>query len=294
MICAIVYLKEGEKMEFQAEIIRAIQSVASPALDIIFEAITMLGEEFFIIFIATFIYWCFNKEMGYWICWCLSFGNLVVSSLKCAFMVERPIGYEGIRTLREHTATGYSFPSGHTHAATNFFASIARAVNRKRFWTLAIIVPALVGLSRLYLGVHWPMDVVGGYIIGFALPLLLWLLYRKYAHHKAIMFFISTIAFLPFAFIVEMNTSYWKSFGFALGIAIGAFIETKFIRFEIDGVPAKKKAIRYIGGILIVVAVYLGMKALLPTGNIYSFIRYLCIPVAATAVWPAIFKKFNF
>ena len=51
-------------MEFQAEIIRAIQSVATPALDIIFQAITMLGEDFFIIFVATFIYWCFNKEMG--------------------------------------------------------------------------------------------------------------------------------------------------------------------------------------------------------------------------------------
>ena len=63
LLCYI-WNKEGEIMEFQAEIIRAIQSVASPALDIIFEGITMLGEDFFIIFVATFIYWCFNKEMG--------------------------------------------------------------------------------------------------------------------------------------------------------------------------------------------------------------------------------------
>ena len=63
-LCYIL-IKEGETMEFQAEIIRAIQSVATPALDIIFQGITMLGEDFFIIFVATFIYWCFNKEMGY-------------------------------------------------------------------------------------------------------------------------------------------------------------------------------------------------------------------------------------
>lgn len=281
-------------MEFQAEIIKAIQSVASPALDVIFEAITMLGEDFFIIFVATFIYWCFNKEMGYWICWCLSFGNMVVSSTKAIFAVERPIGYEGIRTLREHTATGYSFPSGHTHASANFFTAIARAVNRKRFWTLAVVVPALVGLSRMYLGVHWPMDVAAGYIIGFGLPLILWLIYRKYARQKALIFFISTILFVPFFFIFPEDTTLWKSIGFALGVAIGAFIETKFIKFEIDDVPVKKKAIRYIGGIVLVLVVYLGMKALLPTGPIYSFIRYLCIPLAATAVWPAIFKKFDF
>ena len=281
-------------MEFQADIIRAIQSVASPALDFIFEAITMLGEDFFIIFVATFIYWCFNKEMGYWMCWCLSLGNLFVSSLKVMFAVERPIGVEGIRTLREQTATGYSFPSGHTHASANFFTSIARAVNRKRFWTLAIIIPALVGLSRLYLGVHWPMDVLGGYIIGLGLPLLLWLLYRRYAPKKAIMFLISTAVFIPFLFIYSDNTSLWKNFGFALGVAIGAFIETKFIKFEIDDIPAKKKAIRYVGGIVLILIVYLLPKALLPTGAIYSFIRYLLIPVAATALWPAIFKKYKF
>ncbi len=281
-------------MEFQADIIRAIQSVASPALDFIFEAITMLGEDFFIIFVATFIYWCFNKEMGYWMCWCLSLGNLFVSSLKVMFAVERPIGVEGIRTLREQTATGYSFPSGHTHASANFFTSIARAVNRKRFWTLAIIMPALVGLSRLYLGVHWPMDVLGGYVIGLGLPLLLWLLYRKYAPKKAIMFLISTAVFIPFLFIYSDNTSLWKNFGFALGVAIGAFIETKFIKFEIDDIPAKKKAIRYVGGIVLILIVYLLPKALLPTGAIYSFIRYLLIPVAATALWPAIFKKYKF
>ena len=281
-------------MEFQAEIIKAIQTVASPALDIIFQAITMLGEDFFIIFVATFIYWCFNKEMGYWMCWCLSLGNLFVSTVKVAVKLERPIGYEGIRTLREHTAPGYSFPSGHTHASANFFTAIARAVNRKRFWTLAIIVPALVGLSRLYLGVHWPIDVIGGYVIGLGLPLILWLFYRKYARHKAIMFLISSLAFLPFGFIFGADNSFWKSFGFALGVAIGAFIETKFINFEIDDIPAKKKAIRYIGGIVLILIVYLGMKAILPEGPLYSFIRYLCIPLAATALWPAIFKKFKF
>jgi hypothetical protein len=210
------------------------------------------------------------------------------------FAVERPIGYEGIRTLREHTAPGYSFPSGHTHASANFFTSIARAVNRKRFWTLAIIMPALVGISRLYLGVHWPMDVVCGYALGLLIPLLLWKVYKKFSERKAFLFLLSTLVYVPFFFVCGDDKSFWKSFGFALGVAIGALIEQKFIKFETKGITIKQKVFRYIGGIAVVLIVYLGMKAICPEGHFFSFIRYFCIPLAATAAWPAVFKKFGF
>ena len=54
-------------MEFQVEIIKSIQSVESPALDVIFQIITMFGEELFLIPIVALIFWCINKEMGYWL-----------------------------------------------------------------------------------------------------------------------------------------------------------------------------------------------------------------------------------
>ena len=115
-------------MEFQAEIIRAIQSVASPALDAVFQIITVIGEELFLLPVAALLFWCVNKELGYWICWCAAQGNLLVNTVKGIFKVERPIGYEGIRTLRAQTATGYSFPSGHTQSCANLFTALARAV----------------------------------------------------------------------------------------------------------------------------------------------------------------------
>lgn len=280
-------------MEFQAEIIKAIQSVASPALDIIFEAITMLGEKLLLVPIIALIYWCVNKEMGYWLCWCVSFGNLVVNSIKGIFKVQRPIGYEGIRSLRESTATSYSFPSGHTQASANLFTGIARAVNRKRFWIIAVVLPFFVGLSRLYLGVHWPTDVICGYAIGILIPILLWFIYRKLAKHKPLLFLCSTLIFTPFCFMTGDVADFWKALGFGIGLSIGAFIETKFIKFEIDNVPKKKLALRFVIGMALVLAVYLAMKLLLPSNNIVAFVRYVCIPFVATAVWPYFFKKFN-
>ncbi len=279
-------------MEFQAEIIKSIQSVASPALDIIFQIITMFGEEFILIPIVALIYWCINKEMGYWLCWCSAMGNLVVNSVKGIFKIERPIGLEGIRTLRESTATGYSFPSGHTQNAANVYTALARAVNRKRFWAIAIILPLLVGVSRLYLGVHWPMDVAAGYFIGICVPLVLWLIYRRLANHKSLLFLISSLIFTPFCFMTGDIADFWKSFGFAVGLAAAAYIETKFINFEVEG-SIKTKTIRFCVGMLLVVAVYGSMKLLLPSGNVIAFVRYFCVPVTAIAVCPAVFKKLH-
>ena len=277
-------------MEFQAEIIRAIQSVASPALDVVFQIITVIGEELFLLPVAALLFWCVNKELGYWICWCAAQGNLLVNTVKGIFKVERPIGYEGIRTLRAQTATGYSFPSGHTQSCANLFTALARAVNRKRFWILAFVLPLLVGISRLYLGCHWPMDVAASYAIGICLPLLLWLLYRKFANHKALLFLISTLIFAPFCLMRGTIADFWKSFGFAVGLSAATYIETKFIKFSVEG-TLKQRALRFAIGLVLIVLAYLPPKLLLPANNLTAFCRYLIIPIVAIAVWPAIFKK---
>lgn len=279
-------------MEFQAEIIRAIQSVASPALDVIFQIITIMGEELFLLPVAVFLFWCVNKELGYWICWCAAQGNLLVNSVKGIFKVARPIGYKGIRTLRASTATGYSFPSGHTQSCANLFTALARAVNRKRFWILAFVMPLLVGISRMYLGCHWPMDVGVSYVIGICLPLILWLFYRKFAHHKAVLFLISALIYAPFCFMQGNIADFWKSFGFALGIAAATFVETKFINFSVEG-TVKQKALRFVIGLALIVLVYLPPKLLLPATNPVAFLRYFVIPIVAIDVWPALFKKFG-
>ena len=263
-------------------------------LDAIFEFITMFGEEIIMFLLITFVFWCVNKKLGYWLCWCVSLGNILVNSVKGVVKAERPIGYEGIRTLREHTATSYSFPSGHTQAATNLYYSLARAFNKKIFWIVAAVLPVLVGVSRLYLGVHWPADVVCGYAIGCIIPLAFWKLFNKFSNRIPLLFFISTVIFIPFCLMTGDVYDFWKSMGFGIGFAVASYIETKYINFEIEGVSFKKKLLRFVGGIILLVAVYYGMKLALPKSNIVGFVRYLCVPLTAIALWPAIFKKFKF
>ncbi|HXK76973.1 MAG TPA: phosphatase PAP2 family protein, partial [Oscillospiraceae bacterium] len=200
-------------------------------------------------------------------------------------------GVEGIRVLRASTATGTSFPSGHTQAGANFCTALARATGRRRFYILAAVVPPLIAVSRLYCGVHWPTDVLAGLAIGILLPLLLWRLYRRILPNRRPLFFLGlTLIFIPFLFLKGDVTDLWKSFGFSLGIAAGNFLEQKYVRFETGG-RFGKLALRFLIGMGIVLVFEAGLKAVFPEGNLFSLIRYSILPIVMLAGWPALFKK---
>ena len=113
---------------------------------------------------ALIIYWCVDRVQGYWILANCVSGFMVNNTLKLAACVYRP----WIRDPRIvpppaalKSATGYSFPSGHTQFAASFFGSVA-IYNRKKYWQLiapCIFCILLTGFSRNYLGVHTPQDV---------------------------------------------------------------------------------------------------------------------------------------
>ncbi len=108
-------------------------------------------------------------------------GTLVFTGLKLLFHRPRPVDMLV-------PATGYSFPSGHAFMATVFYGlliylvwteSQSRAV-RAVATTLGALMIALIGMSRIYLGVHWMTDVMGGFLAGFV-----WLCLSLAAAHFA-------------------------------------------------------------------------------------------------------------
>ncbi len=153
-------------------IIQYIQTFQSPALDLFFQGVTFLGEETFILLFFTVLYWTVDKQMAQFIGLSFFISLCVNTSIKEILHLPRPIGLEGIRSLRVHTATGFSFPSGHTQAVTSLASSVAVYMKKRSITILAITIIILVGLSRLYLGVHWPTDVLGGIILAL---LITWL-----------------------------------------------------------------------------------------------------------------------
>ena len=272
----------------ELEILRHIQSIANPFLDFLFQLITICGEQIVLISIIAVIYWTLDKKFGEYIAYSVLTSVLLNNTIKDIFKMKRPIGEKGIRTLREQTATGYSFPSGHTQSASSFYGAIAIYLKKRAMDIIATIMIILIGFSRLYLGVHYPKDVIVGGILGILTSLICYKLYNKF-ENKMLLYVITFVIFIP-ALTFAHSADFIKGMGTYLGFIIGIYIEKKYVNFSVE-TSNGNKIIRVLLGVLILLVLQVGLKYILPGGTIFSFIRYLLISSIAIGVYPMVFKK---
>lgn len=163
---------EKEAFAFDKTILLWIHSFANPTLDRIMLFITSLGDPNTVVVIATIslalLLWRrYYQEAKTFAIDCI--GGVVLSyGLKLVFGKTRPDLWQS-----PITETSYSYPSGHALGSTILYGFLAYIVATRYpqfswlIYTLAGLLIFAVGLSRLYLGVHWPTDIIGGYCIGF-------------------------------------------------------------------------------------------------------------------------------
>ena len=144
-------------------------SIRTPWLNGPVEAITHLGDHGYLWVALTLVLLIIPKTRRIGLASLLSLvicyvtGNLILKNL-----IARTRPYEVVEGLKllVKPEPSFSFPSGH---ASNGFASawaIYRTVGKKRWGALALVAAGLIALTRLYVGVHYPTDVVAGVILG--------------------------------------------------------------------------------------------------------------------------------
>lgn len=214
------------------------------------------------------------------------------------------------------TATGYSFPSGHTTNATTFFAgSVLRGKLSKGLSTVLIICLLLVGFSRNYLGVHSILDVIFAIIFTLIVLLVFSKLFDKLENNPNLDILISVVGIIISILVViySLTKSYpldydaagklivdpailtidtFKYAGFAVGIFFSWPIERRFIKFLTDG-TVETKVLRFISGFIgleFIINVILPLIGETPIGG---FLQYFLVMVFVMLIYPIIFKFFE-
>lgn len=291
---------------------------------------TFLGSEEFFLVALPLIYWCVDASAGLRIGTIVLFSGGVNEILKLSMHGPRPYWYS-TQVKAFLSETSFGVPSGHAQIATGLWGMAAAQIKRPWAWATAIFIIFIIGISRIYLGVHFPHDVLLGWAIG---ALVLWGFVRAWdrvaawARRKSLgqqvglAFAISMILLifgllgfgtlrgwvLPAQWLANAQqagvadmpapaslsntiTSAAVLFGMLAGLA---WMNTQG-GFNTSGKTWQRIA-RLIPGILGVLVLYLGLRAIFPSGDafipyVFRYIRYALIGFWISAGGPWVFQK---
>lgn len=287
--------------------------------------ISSLGEFEVYLALIPLLYWCIHKKYGKYMAYLLSIAGVLNAVLKHGLRQPRPFWLDD--SLKIVDEEGYGLPSAHAQLTIIIFALIAFWVRRPVVWFLTVLLIFLMGLSRVYLGLHFVHDV----LIGFALGLLLllgypiWMRYFRLrflnrilgqrllvvilvptlfvAIYVGLLFLIgepdlevSWAAFVPDAEVTAYE-EWARALGILAGLGIGFIMEASRIYFVVDG-SWQKRLLRYALGMAIMLALWLGLGALFPDEPLWlaiplRLIRYLILGLWAAYYAPWLFVRLN-
>ena len=165
-------------MNLDEALFRALNQAGSNlGLDAFMVGLTVLGMTYILVFAGPVLWWRKHRELGFDVIVLIIISDLVAEGLKLVIMRERPFSVlDDVHTLSWGpftTASTFSMPSGH---ASRMFAMATLVAFGTKRWVgaSALILAALVGLSRIYLGLHWPSDVLLGALLGILLAIVMY------------------------------------------------------------------------------------------------------------------------
>lgn len=126
---------------------------------------SFLGSERFFLLVMPFLYWCLDSALGIRVGVMLLLSNGINHTLKLIFHEPRPFWYT--RAVGAYAfESSFGIPSGHAQNAAGVWGILAAKVKRRWFSILAILIIFIIGMSRIYLAVHFPQDVILGWVLG--------------------------------------------------------------------------------------------------------------------------------
>ncbi|NJN99545.1 MAG: phosphatase PAP2 family protein [Anaerolineales bacterium] len=228
-------------LDWGLQVVLWFQHYSSPWLDLPFTTFTLMGEELFYLLVLPGLYWCINRHLGARLTLLFLLSAYLNAGAKFIVNQPRPFEYDP-RVRQLATAPGGGLPSGHAQNAVVVWGYLATQLRRAWAWWLAGLLVIFISLSRLYLGVHFPTDLLGGHVIGAALLLFfLWLepAAETWLKAKGLIWQLGLALVFPTLFALLFPTDEGITVSAVmLGLAVGLVLERHWLGFEVDGPPA--------------------------------------------------------
>lgn len=306
------------------EFLRLLEGFRFPALTGFMSAITYLGDETCFMALALLVFWCIDKRRGYFVFAVGIMGSIINQYLKLWFRVPRPWvidpDFHAVESAVEG-AGGYSFPSGHTQTAVGTYGALGISTGKKWLKWLCAALIIIVPFSRMYLGVHTPLDVGASYLVGGGLALALYFCCFKNEERFArnTKYVLAALIAVALAYAVFVFTYSFPADidphnmaggtknactlgGTSLALVLIYFYDKKKLNFSTEA-PLAGQILKYVIGLLLVVGLKSGLKPLLNgllglflegavRDNISNFLRYFLMSAFAGCVWPYSFPFF--
>ena len=296
------------------EFLYLLESIRIKGLNEFMLLITQMGEETAFLVTALVLFWCIDKYKGYYILSVGFIGTISNQFLKLIFRIPRPWIIDSDFSILEQAreaASGYSFPSGHTQSAVGTFGGIAYIFKSKWVRCIAVTIAVLVAFSRMYIGVHTPLDVFVSVAIAMLLvvilkPLVLDNFRRTFPYLFAVMLTISIVflcyvEFYRFPVDIDMHNlesgikNAYTLLGCLIGLLVVYIVDEKWLNFSTEAIWWAQ-ILKVIGGLALVLAVKAGLKT--PLNYVFGesigrAARYMLIVLVAGIVWPLTFRFFK-
>ena len=267
---------------FDHAVMAAIQQLSGAVMDKIMLALTFLGEETFAILLLIAVYWCWDKRIGEYLLFSLYTAMSLNGLLKDIICRPRPflndefsdlryVKVKGLLVDTEHLSSSWSFPSGHSQTAGSIYGSLING-RKPGIKVCGIVVILLVMLSRVYLGVHYPTDTIVGAVLGLMAAAVL----------------LSGLMLL-----VSPSGDSVKTLAMGVGAVLGMWLEDGLVEFR-SANGFFGGALRLILGFALIMAIRIGLKALLPDMMWCHALRYGLMGLFGTFLWPWVFTKLGF
>lgn len=269
------------------DVIQLAQSHNNSVIDAFFVLVTLLGYEEFYLLLIPVVVWNVDKRVG------VRLASLLLLSVYLNFVVKDALAWprppaDQVRRIIDEPFSG--MPSGHAQTSVVIFGYLASV--GMLGWGVAALIAGSVGASRVFLGVHFPQDVIGGWLIGsLLLGVALWFLRQLDETRLSTTVMWAAALGVPVALTLAHPTPETvQSMGALFGLGAGYLLEEKWVGFEAHA--ARRQQIAKLAvGIAVLVVLWLGLKVILPAGAVFRFGRYGLLGLWGTLFAPALFVK---